>query len=77
MNVSTGEFRALTDQVAALAEQVRGVVQREFAVEMVYEAGYAAGETAARGALLGRAAKTSRTSRPRPSHLRPVPGGLR
>ena len=79
MQVDTGEFRALTDQVTELAEQVRRLAVREATDEACFAAGRAFGETSAREALLGRAAETSRTHvrlhGARPSHLRSVDGG--
>jgi hypothetical protein len=77
VNVSTSAFEDLTAQVAELTEQVRRLAAKEFGEEMFYAAGRAHGETAAREAMLGRAAKTSRAAAPRPSHLRAVPGGPR
>ena len=70
MNVSTGAFEALTAQVAELAEQVRQLAVKEAAADAFFQAGYAAGETRAQEALLGRAARTSRPATPRLSHLR-------
>ena len=79
MQVDTGEFRALTDQVTELAEQVRRLAVKEAATDAFFQAGYAAGETHTREAMLGRAAETSRTHvrlhGARPSHLRAVDGG--
>ena len=75
MNVSTGAIEALTEQVAELTEQVRGLAARGYAAEMFFQVGYAARETATREAMLGRAAQTSRPAAPRPSHLRVVREG--
>lgn len=77
MNVSTAAFEALTAQVAELIEQIRQLAAREVAAEHYFEVGRAAGETSAREAMLGRAAKTARPARLRPVHLQPVQGGLR
>lgn len=74
MNVDTGAFRALTDEVAGLAEQVRQLNVKEIAADVFFQAGYAAGETHTREALLGRAARTAGTAR-RPRRLRSVDGG--
>lgn len=75
MEVDTGAFRALTDQVAEMAEQVRQLAVKEFTMDLFFQAGYAAGETHTREAMLGRAAQTSRPAAPRPPHLRVVGGG--
>ena len=80
MNVDTGEFRNLAAQVAELTEQVRQLAAKEFSMDHFFEAGVACGQDRARGALLGRAARTSQASRrggPRQAHLRAVDGGLR
>ena len=71
MNVSTGEFAALTAQVGELAEQVRELAARQVIERTFFDAGFAAGQNA----MLGRAAKTSRPATPRPSHLHSVGGG--
>lgn len=78
MQVDTGAFAALTDQVAELAEQVRQLAVKEVSAEAFFQAGFATGETRAREAMLGRAAGTSQAPRPRsgrPAHLRAVDGG--
>ena len=72
MQVDTGEFRALRDQVSELAELVRRLGAREATDEAFFAAGRAFGETQTREALLGRAAETSRVPRHRPSHLRAI-----
>ena len=71
MNVSAGQFQALTEQVAEMAERVRQIAARDFALDHIF----AAGEAATREAMLGRAARTSAAARPRPSHLSVVGGG--
>jgi len=53
----------LTAQVAGLAEQVRGMAQRELAVELIFQAGFAAGQDEIRGPA-GRPARR-RAGRPR------------
>jgi hypothetical protein len=75
VNVDTGAFQALTAEVARLAEAVRGMAVREVAIEMVFEAGRAAGQDDIRDAMPGRAAETSRKPRPRPGHLQAINGG--
>lgn len=75
MNVDTGAFQALTDQVAGLAEQVQRLKVLDIASDVFFAAGFEAGRQAARSALLGRAAETSRPATPRPSRLRAVDGG--
>jgi hypothetical protein len=75
VNISTGAFEALTTQLAELTEQVRQLAARDMAADFFFQAGLATGETKAREALLGRAAKTSRPAAPRPSHLRVVREG--
>lgn len=75
MEVDTGSFQALTDQVAELAEQMRKLRMWDACSDMFYTAGYETGRAAARNELLGKAAETSRPPRHRPSHLRPVDGG--
>jgi hypothetical protein len=71
VNVDTGAFQALTEQVADLAEQIRQLRVWDIYTTTFFDAGYRAGQDA----LLGRAAETSRPARPRPPHLRPVDGG--
>jgi hypothetical protein len=44
VNADTGAFGALTAEVARLAEQVRGLAQREIAVEAIFQSGYQAGQ---------------------------------
>ncbi len=73
MNIDTSAFQALTAEVGRPAEAVRGMAARELAVEMVFEAGRAAGQDNMRDAMPGRGAKTS-AAWSRPSHLRPVGG---
>lgn len=75
MEVDTGSFQALTDQVAELAEQMRKLRMWDACTDTFFTAGYDAGQKAARSELLGRAAETSAAARPRPRHLRPVEGG--
>ena len=80
MTVDTGQFQALTAQVAELTEPVRKLAELEFAERMFFQAGYATGQDATREAMLGRAARISRDARPRgarSSHLRAVDGGSR
>ena len=78
MNADTGAFRALTAEVARLAEQVRGLAQREIAVEAVFQSRYQAGQDDLRRPV-GKPAR-ARAGRPRRGdrgHLRPVQGDLR
>lgn len=75
MNVDTGAFQALTDQVAEMAERVRQIAARDFSLEHMWAAGYAAGEAAAREAMPGRGARTSAAASPRIRHLRAGDGG--
>ena len=81
MNVDTAEFRNLAAQVAELADQIQQLRAKEFSMEHSFAAGVALGEERARGALLGKAARTSgparpaRTAGPRPGHLRVMDGG--
>jgi hypothetical protein len=75
VNVSTGAFEVLTEQLAELTEQVRQLAVSEASDEVFFAAGRAYGETRAREALLGRAAQTSRPAGPRLSHLRVVREG--
>jgi hypothetical protein len=74
VNVDTGAFQALTAQVAALAEEVRGLAARGFSLDAAFRAGCVAGEVIARDAMPGQAPRTARTARPRPRHLRAVGG---
>lgn len=79
MDVDTGAFQALTGQVTDLAERVRELAVRDVALEHMFGAGFAAGEAAARKAILGRAAEASRTHvrlrGARPAHLRVIREG--
>lgn len=75
MEVDTGQFAALRDQVAELAEQISRLSLWDTYTDTFYTAGYDAGQKAGRSELLGRAAETSAAARPRPRHLRPVEGG--
>ena len=78
MNADTGSFRALTAEVAGLAEQVRGLAQREIAVEAIFQAGFQAGQDdvlrPAGKPVRPRAGRARRGDR---GHLRPVQGDLR
>ena len=78
MNADTGAFQALTAEVAELAEQVRGLAQREIAVKAIFEAGFQAGQDD----FCGPAGKpvrrrTGKSRRGDRGHLRPVQGDLR
>jgi hypothetical protein len=75
MQVDTGQFAALTEQVAELAEQIHKLKLWDVYTDTFFAAGYEAGQSAARSALLGRAAETSAAATPRRSHLRAVDGG--
>ena len=79
MDVDTGAFQALTVQVTEMAERVRELAVRAVALEHMFGAGFAAGEAAAREAMLGRSAETSRTRvrlrGARPAHLRVIREG--
>jgi hypothetical protein len=78
VNVDTGQFAALRDQVADLTEMVRQLTVHKMYADTFWEVGYQEGQNAARTALLGRAAGHRREVRPRgprPSHLRSVDGG--
>jgi hypothetical protein len=74
VNVSTGQFQALTAQLAELTEQVRQLAVKEVSADMFFQAGCAHGETRTREAMLGRAAQASRPAARRPSHLSVVGG---
>jgi hypothetical protein len=73
VNVSTGALEALTAQVAELAERVREIAAREFAEQVFFEAGFAAGQDSIRRSVgvpvRSRAERPARAAR---GHLRPV-----
>ena len=68
------ELAALRAQVAELTELVRTIVSKEACEEAFFAAGVSEGEKRARGALLGKAARTS-SLRTRPGRG-PHPGNL-
>jgi hypothetical protein len=77
MQTDTAAFQALTAQLDELTEMVRDLTTHKMYIDTVWEVGYQEGQKAARDALLGRAAETSREARPRPRppHLRSVDRG--
>jgi hypothetical protein len=78
VNVDTGQFKALTEHIARLADRVEDLLADVFAISAAYQTGRIAGEEAARASLMGRAAATTPTPtsrRARAAHLRPVDGG--
>ena len=77
MNVDTGEFRALTAQLARLTKQVTKLTEWKIHTDAFFEVGRMRAAEDARAELLGKAAERSRAPRPRPGYLRAVDGGQR
>ena len=73
MNADTGAFQALTAEVAQLAEQVRGLAQREIAVEAIFQSGFQAGQddVPAAGGPPGPHPRSRPGPLPRPARLPP------
>jgi hypothetical protein len=77
VNVDAAAFQALATQLSELAEQVRGIAKREFAEEMFFQAGFAAGQDDVRRST-GQPARVRAESARRaasPGHLRAVGTG--
>ena len=79
MNVGKEAFEALTAEVAQLAKAVEGMAMREVMAEVIFDAGFAAGQDDVRKSMgqpsRGRAGKPRRAAGN--GHLRAVPGGRR
>jgi len=79
MDVDTGAFRALTDEVTAMREQLREFAGRDYTIEAVFKYGMETARDLATPALVPRhAGRHARPRAERPAWLRGVvDGGVR
>ena len=74
MDIDTGQFQALMEQLARLADRVEDLLVDQTALSAMYQAG----REAERAALLGHAPGATpapKSHRARAQHLQPVDGG--